>query len=140
MRDFATGVNGRTVPTFERVYDFGCNSEGLVFFPATEFAGTVGDDPVVPEEVPGGHVGDYNVGRVEGEVAVHVGRLDNVSLGTAKHPVHGCFNVKRLKHKIRPHLKNKQGRERGVRGENQVRCAILEGECILLFDCLLLHL
>ena len=91
-----TFVDGGTVITTEGVDDFSSDGKGLLFFPATEFTGTVCDDPVVPEEVPGGHVGDHDVGGADGEVAVGVGGLDDVSLAAAKHAVHGGFNVECL--------------------------------------------
>jgi len=91
-----TFVDGGTVVTAEGVDDFSCDGKGLLFFPAAEFSGTVCDDPVVPEKVPGGHVGDDDVGGVVGEIAVGVGGLDHVSLAAAKHAVHGCFNVECL--------------------------------------------
>lgn len=130
LRDFSTCINRRTIPTFKSIDDFCGDGKSLTFFPSAEFARTVGDDPVVPEEVPGGHVRDDDVGGVEREVAVHVGWLDVVALGTAKHSVHGGFDVECLIIS-NPTLSQGGG---GLREGHQVRCAILGGGCILLFD------
>ena len=64
--------------------------------------------------MPGGHIGDYDVGGVEGEVSginvgetgrgmregyvpVWVGRLDIISVGVAEHAIHGSFDIESLK-------------------------------------------
>jgi len=64
--------------------------------------------------MPGGHIRDYDVGGVEGEVSgisvdemergkkeghvpVWVGRLDIISIGIAEHAVHGSFDIESLK-------------------------------------------
>ena len=95
-----TFVDGGTVITTEGVDDFSSDGKGLLFFPATEFTGTVCDDPVVPEEVPGGHVGDDNVCGAQGEIAAWIGRLDYISSGTTKHAIHRGFNVERLEDEL----------------------------------------
>ena len=96
FRDLTTLVNRCAIPPAERIQDFGCDSEGLFFFPAPEFAGTIGNHPVVPVEVPGGHIGDDDICGVEGEVAVRIGGLNVVAVGVAEHAVHGGFDVECL--------------------------------------------
>jgi hypothetical protein len=58
--------------------------------------------------MPGGHVGNYNVGGVEGEVAVGVGGLDVVSVGVAEHTVHGGFDVECLTKNVRKRFANSE--------------------------------
>lgn len=95
--NFTTFVDGGAVVAPERVDDFGCDGESLLFFPAAKFTGTVCDDPVVPEKVPRGHVGGHDVSRAESKVAIWIWGLNNIPLGTPKHAIHGCFNVKCLR-------------------------------------------
>lgn len=96
FRDLATLVNRCAIPPAERIEDLSGHREGLFFFPAAQFAGTIGNHPVVPVEVPGGHIGDDDICGVEGEVAVRIGGLDVVAVGVAEHAVHGGFDVECL--------------------------------------------
>ena len=64
--------------------------------------------------MPRGHIWDYDVGGLEGEVSgisvgetgrgmregyvpVWVGRLDIISVGVAEHAIHGSFDIESLK-------------------------------------------